>query len=344
MLAQFEQRKKDHIRLALDPQTQTPHLSQFEKFRLIHEALPEIDFEEVQLGTQLFKENVASPLFVSSMTAGHSDSLNLNLVMAQVCQKRNWAMGVGSQRRELEDQQAKQEWSKIRKQCPQVKFLGNIGLSQATQEPTDAIRRLVDNLEATALFVHLNPLQECLQPEGTPQFKGGLKALEKLVRELTVPVVVKETGCGFSKSTLEKLNGIGLAAVDVAGTGGTHWGRIEGGRSTPTEKLGRVAETFKDWGVSTSESVLNAVGLAKDYSVWASGGVRNGLQAALLLAMGAQMVGLAKPIIEAALQGEEALDQTMDVLEYELKVALFCTGCKTVRELREKNAWEQVRT
>ena len=230
---QFESRKADHIRLALDAATQTDGFSGLDQIRLTHEAFPEIDFKDVDTSLEIFKTRVSAPIFVSSMTAGHAGSLNLNLVMARVCEKRNWIMGVGSQRKQLGDVKAEQEWVEIRKSCPRVRFFGNIGLSQLIKEPTENIRRLLDSLQAEAMIVHTNPLQECLQPEGTPQFRGGLKALERLCKELGAPVIVKETGCGFSKATLQRLNGLGVAAVDVSGLGGTHWGRVEGGRSKP---------------------------------------------------------------------------------------------------------------
>jgi isopentenyl-diphosphate delta-isomerase len=339
----FESRKADHIRLALDERTQTTGQSGLDRIHLTHEAFPEIDFEEVSLGLELWGKPTASPLFISSMTAGHAGSLDLNRVMARVAEKRGWPMGVGSQRRQLFDAKASREWQEIRKATPTVRLFGNIGLAQLIVTGVEAVRGLAESLEAEAMIVHTNPLQECLQPEGTPHFKGGLKSIEKLVRELGLPVIIKETGCGFSERTLQRLNGMGVAAVDVAGLGGTHWGRIEGGRSKPGQKLHEAALTFGDWGVSTVESLETALRLKPDYQVWASGGVRSGLDAAKLVAIGAQMVGVARPVIEAALKGEEALDQRLELFEYELKTALFCTGSKTVRELRERRQWEVAR-
>jgi isopentenyl-diphosphate delta-isomerase len=336
----FERRKADHIRLALEERAQALGGSGLDQVKLTHEAFPEIDFSDVSLEVTLFGKPSASPLFVSSMTAGHEGSLNLNLVMARVSEKRNWAMGVGSQRRQLTDSRADQEWRKIRNECPRVRFFGNIGLAQAIVTPVAQMRRLVDSLEAEAMIVHTNPLQECMQPEGTPQFRGGLKALEKIVKELGVPVIVKETGCGFSAATLARLRGMGLAAVDIAGFGGTHWGLVEGGRSGAGTLRARAAETFAKWGLSTVQSLQAACDLCPDYQVWASGGVRSGLDAAKLVALGATMVGTAKPVIEAALEGEEALDSLMALFEFEMKTALFCTGSSSVRELQEKRAWQ----
>ncbi len=336
----FESRKADHIRLALDPRAQAHGTSGLDRVRLVHEALPELDFAQVDPGVRFFSDRSATPMFVSSMTAGHAASGNLNLIMARVCEKRNWPMGVGSQRRELFDSNASREWTEIRKQVKGARFFGNIGVAQLIRTTTGDIRRLADALEATAMIVHANPLQECLQPEGTPEFAGGLRAIERLARELDRPVMVKETGCGFSGRTLERLNETGVAVVDVSGLGGTHWGRVEGGRSEVGSKLRGAAETYRDWGIGTVDSLLTALRAARRYEVWASGGVRSGLDAAKLAALGAAMVGIAKPVMEAALDGEGALDALLERFEYEFKMALFCTGSRTVAELREGNAWE----
>lgn len=329
----FETRKADHIRLALDESCQSNSGAGLNKVNLIHEALPEIDFDDVQIEQELFSRPMASPFFISSMTAGHTGSLNINLIMARVAERRRWPMGVGSQRRQLTDFSVDSEWRAIRKECPRVRFFGNIGLSQLIRSEVSEIRRLADTLEAEAMIVHTNPLQECLQPEGTRHFAGGYRALENLVKELGLPVIVKETGCGFSSRTLARLSGIGLAAVDVAGRGGTHWGRIEGGRSAKNSLLFQAAETFGNWGIDTVDSLLTAKNIAIDFELWASGGVRSGLDAAKLLALGASRIGLAKPLIEAALKGEQALDREMERLEYELKVAMFCTGSRTIEDL-----------
>jgi isopentenyl-diphosphate Delta-isomerase len=344
----FETRKADHIRLALSEVTQATGGSGLDLMRLEHEAMPDLDFSEITLATTLFGKPTASPMFVSSMTAGHAGSVDLNMVMARVCEKRGWPMGVGSQRRQLTDKSVDTEWSKIRKACPKVRLFGNIGLAQVIESQVSDVRRLADTLEAEAMIVHLNPLQECMQPEGTPSFKGGLQALSKLVRELGLPVVVKETGCGISEATLRRLNGIGVFAVDVSGFGGTHWGRVEGGRSKPGAMRARAAATFADWGIGTVESLLEGVSLETDYEMWASGGVRSGLDAAKLIAVGARHVGFAKPVIEAALEGEDALDERLALFEFELKTALFCTGSRTIEELGQQERgivkWRQANT
>ncbi len=338
--AQFESRKVDHIRLALDVKNQASGQAGFERVELLHEAFPELDFSQVSLMHRIFKgELEAKPLLVSSMTAGHHQAVDLNGRLAEACQRHGWLMGVGSQRRELRDSSARQEWKEVRRRAPRVKLLGNLGLSQLIRTSTEDVRRLADSLEASAMIIHSNPLQECLQPEGTPDFAGGLKALEKLVKELGLPVIVKETGCGFSAQSLSRLKGLGVMAVDISGFGGTHWGRIEGGRSQPGELHHEAAKSFANWGIGTVDGLSEAVQMSPDYEIWASGGVRSGRDVAILLAMGAQVVGLAQPILKSALEGEKELDFLMSLIEYELKVALFCTGSRSVEQLQEKKVW-----
>ncbi len=339
---EFEQRKGDHIRLALSQSSQTESLSGIDRIRLKHEAFPEMNFADIDVSCELFGKKLRSPFFVSSMTAGHAGSLKLNHRFAKACSEKSWIMGVGSQRRELFDENAGQEWQQIRAEFPDLILLSNIGLSQLIKTPLEKIQKLISSLKAQALIVHTNPLQEALQPEGTPEFEHGLKALKNSLQFLSVPVIVKETGCGFSKASLEKLNDIGVPIVDLSGLGGTHWGRIEGLRSKPIEKLHKASKVFADWGISTVESLLNARSIGPKFQIWASGGVRSGLDAAKFIAMGASMVGIAKPILAAALESEEELLSTMEQFEFELQLAMFCCGAKSIKQLQENQVWEKI--
>lgn len=338
----FEERKQDHIRLALDQKNQASGLSGLNRISLLHEALPELDFSEVCLKTQSLNQSLPTPFLVSSMTAGHREGVRLNQILAEACAERGWMMGVGSQRRQLIDREMDGEWRLVRQGAPGLILLGNIGLSQVVQASPSDIQRLVDSLEAGAMIVHTNPLQECLQREGTPHFKGGIEALDRLCAKLSVPVILKETGCGFSESTLRRLMNVGVRAVDVSGLGGTHWGRIEGGRSEVGSVKELAVQSFWNWGVSTVESLRAAVGLRPPFEIWASGGVRSGVDAAKLLAMGARVVGLAKPILAAACLGERQLRVEMEKIEFELKVAMFCTGCVGITGLQREGIWEWV--
>lgn len=333
--SQFEQRKRDHIELALMPANQSSELNSFDDYFLVHEAMPDLDFNELCIKSKRFGKVVEKPFLVSSMTAGHSNALNINKRLIEACAQSNWAMGVGSQRRELTDNSAGQEWAALRSEFPSVSLFGNLGIAQIINTPTAAIQRLIDSLQAEALIIHCNPLQECIQPEGTPSFKGCWDALALLVQNLPVPIIVKETGCGFSKKTLIRLNELGIAAVDVSGLGGTHWGRIEGHRAIHDTQRHRAANTFRNWGIDTIQSVTNAFSINPQFEIWGSGGVRHGLDAAKLFTLGATTVGFAKPMLEAALESTERVLSEMSTIEYELKTAMFCTGHSTLSNLKE---------
>jgi isopentenyl-diphosphate delta-isomerase len=347
-IKQFEKRKQDHIAHSLSTANQAVGMSGLESVHLNHEAIPDLDFEEVDLETPCLGMMLPTPFYVASMTAGHADALSINWMLAQACQERGWAMGVGSQRRELEaglDVQTIDDWQSLRREVSRLTLFANIGVSQLVKSKVVDIRRLVEALDAQALCVHLNALQEAIQPEGTPQFKGAWQAIKTLCRELGYPVIVKETGCGFHRSTLHRIAQIrpaAPAAVDVSGLGGTHWGRIEGARAGCYTLHYTAAATFANWGEATVDSVLAArETLGPQTEIWASGGVRSGLDAAKLIALGAHRIGYAKPALDAALTGPIELRRWMELQEYELRIALFCSGCATPADLRNKaNAWE----
>ena len=336
--SQFEKRKQDHIELALMQANQAEELNAFARVSLIHEALPDIDFADINIMSNRLHHEVAKPFMVGSMTAGHNDAVAINRHLIAACAEQGWAMGVGSQRRELTDSQAGFEWRPLRLDFPEVSLFSNLGIAQLITTPVSHIQRLTDALQADALIIHCNPLQECIQPEGTPIFKGSWHALELLVKQLPLPIVVKETGCGFSRSTLSRLNDIGVAAVDVSGLGGTHWGRIEGHRAVNEPMRHKASATFHNWGIDTVQSVMDAISLSPSFEVWGSGGVRNGLDAAKLFALGASTVSFAQPMLDAALHSAEHVVAVMAAIEYELKVAMFCTGSLVLNDLRGRHA------
>lgn len=343
----FETRKRDHIQLSLDPRSQFEKSNQFEDLELLHDAAPEINFSDVCLESESLGRKISNPFFISSMTAGHDQGDALNLRMASVASARGWRMGVGSQRRQLWDDSALAIWTLIKEKFPDLQLFGNLGLPQvldfhakSPRSAVEMVQRLVDSLGAGAMYIHLNPLQEVLQPEGTPQFANGLEALRNLAENVSVPIVVKEVGCGFSPKALAKIKAIPIAALDVSGLGGTHWGRIEGARNLKESPKARAAKTFANWGISTVESLKLALELEAPFEVWASGGVRSGLDGAKLLAAGAKSVGFAQPILRAAMVSEEELNKTMETLELELKIAMFCTSSKSIGELKGALRWK----
>lgn len=347
---EFEQRKEDHIQLALDPAHQATRWQGYDRVELIHEALPDLNFDDIQIQSRILNQPSSTPFFVSGMTAGNEKAPEINDRLARACAIRGWAMGVGSQRRELEQGQVDPHWVRLRGENPDLFLIGNIGIAQLISSPPERILDLVSGLGAQALAIHLNGLQELIQPEGTPLFKGGGQAIEKLVSECPVPVVVKETGCGMSQSTLLRLDRLGVKAIDISGLGGTHWGRIEGARSRARGMKAILSQTFAHWGISTVDSLIAAqkaqINGKTSFSseIWASGGVRTGLDAAKCIGLGAQMVGFAQPALQAALEGDEALQEWMKTREEELRVAMFCTGCETLEALRGNTTICQIRS
>ncbi len=349
----FEARKVDHMAQSLNLANQVG-LSPSDEIRLYHKALPELDFSDVSLNVEILQNvKLAAPIFVSSMTAGHQEGESLNYTLAKACQAKGWLFAVGSQRKQLSDPTKDQEWMRLMHDFPHLNLAGNLGLAQLITKGPDAVLRLAESLQAKALFIHCNPLQEVLQREGTPQFKNGFKALEELCKLSSVPVILKETGCGLDLATLTQLFKVpGLYAVDVAGFGGTHWGRIEGHRnleakdeiSTQTQMLISASKTYAHWGISTAQSLAYAEQAKVETSTmskyWASGGIRSGLDIVSCLAMGAEMVGLAQPILKHALMGYDSLIQFMDLLEFETKIGLFCTGFKDVGSCQKDAKWD----
>ncbi len=330
---QFERRKLDHIRIALEAHQQTASLSDLERLHFQHEAFPEINYSGVSIQSSFLKHKIKTPFLISSMTAGHAKSENLNLNLAKAASRRGWIMGVGSQRREINDVKAGSEWQRIRAQVPDLVLLGNLGASQLSEISVDKIVDMAERMLANGFIIHTNPLQEVLQKEGTTEFSGVLKKLEQLVKRLKIPVIVKEVGCGISLKTLSKLDSTGVFAVDLAGLGGTHWGRVEGARWPNDSLPAKIAKTFDNWGLSTTGCLLAARERVFSFEVWASGGVRNGLIAAKFLALGALRIGVAQPLMQAVMAGPDSLDEVMEQFETELKITLFCTGSKNIKEL-----------
>ena len=336
----YETRKQDHLHLALR-EANFEGDNGLKKIKLIHEALPNLNWDDVDISTTILGKKFATPFFVSGMTGGFDGAQQINRRLAQACSKKGWIMGVGSQRKQLFSKDAYLEWESIKKEFPNLSFIGNLGISQVIHTPIEKIEELVHSLGAFAIMIHTNPLQECLQPEGTPHFKGWKEVLKKIIKKISVPVCIKETGCGFSESTLKSLCGLGLGAVDVSGYGGTHWGRIEGDRIPSEDVRKEAAKTFAQWGQSTLSSLLSAQKLSKkDFEIWASGGLTNGLDAAKSLALGSSAVGFANLILKQAMKSEKSLMDQMFLLEHELKIALFCTGSQSLKDL---NQWEFVK-
>jgi len=337
----FESRKKDHIKWSMDSASQIT-ASPSSLLKLAHDALPELNFSDLEITSFSKHFRGFKPLMVSSMTGGHSESEKVNKILMSACSKKKWLFSSGSMRRELElvnSDSSPDEWMELQKIFSDASpLIGNIGLAQVILHSDQDILKLCDKYSLAGLYVHLNPLQEVIQPEGTANFKGGLERLKSLKSKLGIPLFVKETGTGVSRKTFLKLKDSGVDAVDVSGFGGTHWGRVEALRAEPESLHAKAGFTYKDWGLATVESLkygLENLGVEGGVELWASGGLRSGLDAAICFALGARVCGFAQPCMEAALKSEQAVLDLMDQIEYETKVALFCTGSADLNRLQE---------
>ncbi len=340
MTNEFEQRKKDHIRLALSDQTQNLVANSFSKIKLTHNPLPEMKFNDVSLQTHLLNHTFSSPHFIASMTAGHQDSKQINLKLAVAAQEKNWLMAVGSQRLELTDTNAVNEWKEIRKIAPDAKLVSNIGILEVIQHPVENIIQLTENLNAIGIYIHLNPLQEVFQKNNNIDFTNGLKSIEALVKKIKIPVLVKEVGFGISAVVVKKLIDIGVHSVDISGNGGTHWGYIEALRQEENSIQKNAISAFADWGSSTIDCLLDCQQFTLFHPIMASGGIRSGVDSAKCLALGARAVGIAQPLMKAALISGQELETVMDLFDYQLKVAMFCSGIKKPEDYLHKKVWQ----
>ncbi|WP_312910764.1 type 2 isopentenyl-diphosphate Delta-isomerase [Natronosalvus caseinilyticus] len=329
-------RKDDHIRIIEEEDVETSGTG-FEDVELVHEALPEIHRDEIDTSVDLFGYELAAPIVIESMTGGHPNTTTINRSLAAAAQEMGVAMGVGSQRAglELDDPDLLESYTVVRDVAPDAFLYGNVGAAQLLEYDVSDVERAVEMIEADAMAIHLNFLQEAVQPEGDVDARGCLEAIETVASDLSVPVIVKETGNGIARGTAERLTAAGVDAIDVAGKGGTTWSGIESYRAaaigaTRQEHVGR---RFRAWGVPTAVSTLEAANVHD--TVIASGGVRSGLDVAKAIALGAQAGGLAKPFLSPAGQGIEAVVDLLETLRVELETAMFVTGSESVADLRE---------
>lgn len=327
-------RKAEHIRINLQADVGAKGVdSGFDGYSFLHQALPELDLSAVDTSVDLFGRRLAAPLLISSMTGGAPEARAINRTLAAVAQERRLAMGLGSGRVLLEHPEVLDTFA-VRGLAPDVVLLANLGAVQLNKGVTvDDCRRLVDRLAADALVLHLNPLQEALQPEGDGCFGGLLPRIAALCEQIDVPVVVKEVGWGIAPDTVRRLVDAGVAAVDVAGAGGTSWSEVERHRIQDPVRS-RVAAAFAGWGLPTAEAVRLARQAAPQARIFASGGVRSGLDVAKAIALGADLVGLAGPFLRAAARGVEVTADLARELAEVLRVAMFGIGAATIADLK----------
>ncbi len=319
-------RKDEHLRININEDVAAKGIdSGFDDYRFVHRALPEIDLDDVDLRTRFLGRPVGAPLLVSCMTGGTDHARLINERLARVAQRHTLAMGLGSCRVLLEQPEVLPTFD-VREIAPDVPLLANLGAVQLNLGVgVDECRALLRMLRADALVLHLNPLQEALQPSGNTAFSGLLTRIEEVCAGLGAPVIVKEVGWGIAEDLVLRLFEAGVTAVDIAGAGGTSWSEVERHRISDPVRA-RVAAAFASWGIPTTDALIRARASVTDGFLIASGGVRNGIDIAKSLTLGADAVGIAGPLVRAAAAGDGTLEETVAVILEELRLAMFCVG------------------
>ena len=331
--SQISARKSDHIRINLEQNVQSGLTSGLERYRFIHQALPELNLEEVDLSQTIFGKILRAPVLISSMTGGTAEAATINRVLAEAAQATGIAMGVGSQRAAIEHPELASSFQ-IRPAAPDILLFANLGAVQLNYRyGVDECRRAVDMIQADALILHLNALQEAVQPEGDTRFAGLVDRIEAVCRTLPVPVIAKEVGWGFSEQDARRLANAGVAAIDVAGAGGTSWTQVEMHRAQ-NESQARLAAAFVDWGAPTAEAILNVRRAVPTLMVIASGGLRSGVDIAKCIALGANVGGMAGPFLKAAVRSPDAVIQTIHEIRREIQTAMFAAGAGNIDQLK----------
>jgi len=332
----IKQRKKDGIDIPLQKNVQAKSGSTYlEHVRLVHNALPELDYEEIDSSTIFLDQKFAAPIIIDSMTGGTDEATVINGRLGELAEKYGFGMGLGSQRAGLKSEELAATYSIARKNAPNAFLIANIGGAQLAKGLTiDEARKIVKMIKANALVVHLNPLQELVQPEGEPRYKGILGKISDLAKTIDVPVIVKEVGAGISKEVAIRLEMAGVAAINVAGAGGTSWAGVEKLRAEAMkEDLKRhLGDLFWDWGIPTAASLIETRRAVK-LPLLASGGLRNGLEVAKCIALGASMAAMAYPFLRAASESRESLFAFAETILAELKSTMFLVGAKNVSAL-----------
>jgi len=329
----IENRKTDHLRINLENDVQSGISTGLEKYRFVHEALPELDMAEVDLSQTFLGKRLALPILISSMTGGTPEALVINSTLAKTAEISGIAMGVGSQRVALEKGNTRASF-KIRKFAPNALLFANLGAVQLNNGlKIDECKRAVEMIDADALIFHLNPLQEALQPEGNTNFNGLLKRIEEVCRSLEVPVIVKEVGWGISDSTARRLVEAGVQVIDVAGAGGTSWSQVEKFRSKDDNQQ-IIAEAFRSWGIPTAESIRMVAQAVPQAKIIASGGLRDGIDIVKCIGLGAQLGGLAGRFLKMAVRGTEETLQFVNTLSQEIRICMFAIGAKNLQEVQ----------
>lgn len=330
-----ERRKLDHIKINLEQDVQFPNLTTgLEHYRFMHEALPELDINEIDTSVTVFGKRLTTPVLISSMTGGTVEAQQINKNLAQAAQQLGIAMGLGSQRAAVEHPELISTYA-VRDVAPDILLFANVGAVQLNYGyGVEQCRRAVDMVTADALILHFNTMQEAVQPEGDGNFKDLLPKIADVVKRVGVPVIAKEVGWGFSERSARLLASVGVAAIDVAGSGGTSWSEVEYHRA-PTAFHARVARSFADWGIPTADSIQYVKKAAPELTVIASGGLRDGIDVAKCIALGATLGGMAGPFLKAATVSVEEVVNVIREMDRQIRVAMFGAAVADIATLQK---------
>lgn len=331
---QIERRKDDHIQINLDYDVSSKGItSGLDKYRFEHNALPNINLEDIDTKVDFLGYSLGLPLMISSMTGGTSQGEHINRNLAIAAQHFHIALALGSGRIALKNPSTAKSFY-VRQEAPDILLFANLGAVQFNYGYTvKQCLELIELLEANGLILHLNPLQEAVQPEGNTHFERLIDRISEVCSALSVPVIVKEVGWGLSPGVIMALYQAGVAAVDVAGAGGTSWSEVERYRGTTEQSA--IASAFSDWGIPTSDALIQAHSCAPNIPIIASGGIRTGVDAAKCLVLGSSMVGMASPFLKAAIQSSQDVEKIIRVFEQQLRITMFCTGNSDIECLRK---------
>ncbi len=333
-LTKTQKRKKEHLEICLDTESvASPWGTGLDRYRFVHNALPELDIDEIDLSTEFLGKRLQAPILISSMTGGFDLARKVNRNLAAAAQALGLAMGVGSQRVAIEEPSAAASFQ-VRDVAPDILLFGNLGAVQLNYGySVGQCRRAVAMIGADALILHLNVLQEAVQPEGNRNFKGLEEKIAAVCRALEVPVVAKEVGNGISADAAVRLQRAGVRAIDVAGRGGTSWSAVEAKRAL---KQGQRPDTaFADWGIPTEEALVSVRRALPEIPLIASGGIRSGVDIAKAIALGADLAGFGQPLLAAALESSAKVMEFIAAVIHELKVSMLCVGAANLAALRQ---------
>ncbi len=331
-VSKISNRKNEHLTICLEKNVESNVSAGFNNISIIHQALPELDFNQIDTRTTFLGKSLNAPLLISSMTGGSKESARYNIIFAEIANHFQIAMGVGSQRAAIEDSNLEDTF-KVRKVAPNILLFANIGAVQLNYGYGVAeVIKAIDMIEADAVFLHLNPLQEALQAEGNTNFTGLLRKIEHICKSIETPVFIKEVGCGINAQTAKLLFDSGVRGIDCAGLGGTSWALVEAERHSD-QRIASLAREFGNWGIPTVSCLLDYRKHDLTKNIIASGGIRSGLDIFKSIALGAQLAGMALPLFKAASQGSETLQIFIDNIIKELKVSMFNAQTATIADI-----------